>query len=100
MVSGSSEASDISEDEGTLDDFEDEDAFDDFEDENASDDFRDHILVRVWDASSGTLISNRLLEVNDADVSRFSPDGRFLAVGRKSEKVIELWNLEDVRDPQ
>jgi len=90
MVSGSSEASDISEDEGTLDDFEDEDAFDDFEDENASDDFRDHILVRVWDASSGTLISNRLLEVNDADVSRFSPDGRFLAVGRKSEKVIEL----------
>jgi len=81
MVSGSSEASDVS---------EDEDAFDDFEDENASDDFRDHILVRVWDASSGTLISNRLLEVNDADVSRFSPDGRFLAVGRKSEKVIEL----------
>ena len=94
MVSGSSEdkgVSDGSEDEGTLDDFEDE---------NALYDFEDHILVRVWDASNGTLISNRLLEVNGVAVTRFSPDERFLAVGRKSENVIELWNLEDVRDPQ
>jgi len=36
-----------------------------------------------------------LLEVNDVAVTRFSPDGHFLAVGRKSEDVVELWNLED-----
>ena len=102
MVSDSSEdegVSDGSEDEGVSDGSEDEGILDDFEDEDASE-FEDYILVRVWDASNGTLISNRLLEVNDVAVTRFSPDGRFLAVGRKSENVIELWNLEDVRDPQ
>ena len=38
--------------------------------------------------------------MNDVAVTRFSPDGRFLAVGRKSEDVIELWNLQDGRDPR
>jgi len=58
------------------------------------------ILVKFWDSSNGTLIPNRLLEVNDVAVTQFSPDGRFLAVGRKSEDAIELWNLEDGKDPQ
>jgi len=58
------------------------------------------ILVQLWDAINGALISDRLFEVNDVAVTQFSPDGRFLAVGRKSEDVIELWNLEDGRDPR
>ena len=53
------------------------------------------LLVKLWDASNGALICNRLLEVNDVAVTRFSPDGHYLAVGRESEDVIELWNLED-----
>ena len=63
---------------------------DDSEDKGAT-----RILVRFWDASNGALIPNRLLEVNDAGVARFSPDGHFLAIGKKSENVIEMWNLED-----
>ena len=58
------------------------------------------ILVQLWDGGNGTLISNRLLEVNDVAHALFSPDGHFLAVGRGSEDVIELWNLEDAKDPQ
>jgi len=58
------------------------------------------ILVKFWDSSNGALIPNRLLEVNDVAVTQFSPDGRFLAIGRKSEDVIELWNLEDGKDPR
>jgi len=58
------------------------------------------ILVKFWDSSNGALISDRLFEVNDVAVTQFSPDGRFLAVGRKSEDVIDLWNLEDGRDPR
>jgi len=61
------------------------------------------ILVQLWDGGDGTLISDRLLEVNDVDdVARtqFSPDGHSLAVGRRSEDVIELWNLEDGKDPR
>jgi len=58
------------------------------------------IVVELWDASSGTLICNRLFEVNDVFHTRLSPDGRFLAVARKSENVIELWNLEDGKDPR
>ena len=57
------------------------------------------ILVKLWDASSGVLVCNRLFEVNDVACTQFSPDGRFLAVGRKSESVIELWNLADGKDP-
>jgi len=58
------------------------------------------ILVQLWDGDHGTLISDRLLEVNDVVHTQFSPDGHFLAVGRRSEAVIELWNLEDGKDPQ
>jgi len=59
-----------------------------------------HILVKFWDSSNGALIPNRLLEVNDVVVTQFSPDGHFLAVGRKSEDVIELWTFQDGKDPQ
>jgi len=58
------------------------------------------LLVKLWDASNGALISNSLLEVNDVAVTQFSPDGRFLAVGKKYEDVIELWSLEDCKDPR
>jgi len=68
--------------------------WDDSQDESA---FR--ILVQLWDAGHGTLISDRLLEVNDVASTLFSPDGHFLAVGRRSEDVIELWNLEDGKGP-
>jgi len=56
------------------------------------------ILVQFWDASNGALISNRLLEVNDVGRSQFSPDGHFLAIAKKSENIIELWNLEDSKE--
>jgi len=58
------------------------------------------IVVKLWDASSSSLISNRLFEVNDVARTRFSPDGRFLAVARESESVIELWIVEDGKDPR
>jgi len=58
------------------------------------------ILVKFWDARNGALIFNRLFEVNDVACTQFSPNGHFLAVGRRSEDVIELWNLEDGKDPQ
>jgi len=58
------------------------------------------LLVQLWDTSIGVLISHRLLEVNDVAITQFSPDGRFLAIGRKSKNVIKLWNLEDGKDPQ
>jgi len=58
------------------------------------------LLVQLWDATNGVVISNSLFEVNDVAVTQFSPDGHFLAVGRMSEDVIELWNLEDSKDPQ
>ena len=54
------------------------------------------ILVQSWDASNG--VSNRLLQVDDVRDARFSPDGHFLAIAKKSEDVIELWNLEDSKD--
>jgi len=58
------------------------------------------LLVKFWDSSNGALIPNRLLEVNDVVATRFSSDGRFLAIGRRSEDVIELWTLQDGKDPQ
>jgi len=58
------------------------------------------IVVKLWDASNGALISNRLFEVNDVADTRFSPDGRLLAVARMSESVIELWSVEDGKDPR
>ena len=68
--------------------------------EDSDDEDPTRVLVKFWDASNGALIPNRLLEVNDVALTRFSPDGCFLAAGRKSEDVIELWNLEDGKDPQ
>jgi len=57
---------------------------------------KDHptcILVKLWDI--GNDISDRLFEVTGVAVARFSPNGQYLAVGRQSENVVELWNLED-----
>jgi len=56
------------------------------------------ILIQFLDASNGALISNRLLEANDVGLAGLSPDGHFLAIGKKSEDVIELWNLEGSKD--
>ena len=56
------------------------------------------ILVKLWDASGGALISNRLFGVNNVALTQFSPDGRFLAVARRYDNVIELWNLEVGKD--
>ena len=56
------------------------------------------ILVQFWDAGNGELISSRLLEVNDVLDAQFSPDGYFLALLKRSENVIELWNLEDSKN--
>ena len=55
------------------------------------------IRVKLWDVENGTPKSSTLFEVTDVDagVTQFSPDGQFLAIGRKSEDVIELWNVED-----
>jgi len=58
------------------------------------------IVIMLWDASNGALISNRLFEVNNVARTQFSPDGHFLAVASKSESVIELWNLEDGENPR
>jgi len=69
--------------------------------DNSEDEGLTRLLVKFWDASNGAPISNRLLfEVNNVAVTRFSPNGHFLAIGRKSEDVIELWSLEDGKDPQ
>jgi len=57
-------------------------------------------VVKLWDGSSGSLISNRLFVVNDVACTKFSPDGRLLAVAREFESVIELWSVEDGKDPQ
>jgi len=59
------------------------------------------LRVKLWDI--GNDISDRLFEVTGVAVAkfmgiaiaRFSPDGQYLAVGRRSENVVELWNLED-----
>jgi len=53
------------------------------------------VRVKLWDAGNGVLMSNKLFKVTDAGITRLSPDGRFLAIGRKSGNVIELLNVED-----
>jgi len=68
--------------------------------DGSQDEIAFRFLVQLWDGGNGTLISDRLLEVNDVAYTLFSPDGHFLAVVRRSEDVIELWNLEDGKDPQ
>jgi len=51
------------------------------------------ILVKLWDIGNG--IFDRLFEIDGISVAQFSPDGKYLAVERQSESVVELWNLED-----
>jgi len=59
------------------------------------------ILVKLWDI--GDDVPDRLFEVTGVAVTKFrgipvaqfSPNGQYLAVGRRSENVVELWNLED-----
>jgi len=59
-----------------------------------SEDYPTRILrVKLWDI--GNDISDRLFEVTDVAVTRFSLNGQYLAVGRQSKNVIEIWNLED-----
>ena len=70
-------------------------ALDDSEDEGGD---QTGIVVKLWDASNGTLICNRLFKVNDVARTQFSPDGHFLAIERRSDSVIELWNLKDDKD--
>ena len=53
------------------------------------------ILVKLWDVENGTPKPSTLFEVMGGSVTQFSPDGQFLAIGRGSEDVIELWNVED-----
>jgi len=52
-------------------------------------------IASINEDENGT--SSTLFEVMDAGVTRFSPDGRFLGVGREFEDVIELWTVEDVK---
>jgi len=52
-----------------------------------------HILVKLWDI--GNDIFDRLFEITGIAVAQFSPNGKYLAVERQSESVVELWSLED-----
>ena len=51
------------------------------------------VLVKLWDIGNG--IVNRLFEMTDIAIAQFSPNGKYLAVERQSESVVELRNLED-----
>jgi len=51
------------------------------------------VVVRLWDIGNGTF--HNLFEVTGVAIAHFSPSGQYLAVGRQSEDVVELWNLED-----
>ena len=83
--------------DGNLDGSEDGNS-DDSEDGNPEDQGANRIMVQFWDASNGAPISNKLLDTNDVGPAKFSPDGHFLAIAKRSEDVIELWNLEDSKD--
>jgi len=50
------------------------------------------IMVTLWDIGSSL---NRLSEVTGVAVAQFSPNGQYLAVGRVSQNIVELWNFED-----
>jgi len=66
--------------------------------DNSEDQGANRIMVQAWDASNGALISNKLLEVHNVGCSRFSPDGHLLAIVKKSENIIELWDLENGKE--
>jgi len=58
------------------------------------------ILVKLWGVENSTPKFSILFEAMDTGLTQFSPDGRFLAVGRKFEGAIELWNVEDGENTQ
>jgi len=47
------------------------------------------VLIHLWDAEKSVLKSIEFFKVTDATCNRFSPNGHFLAVGKRSEKIIE-----------
>ena len=82
----------------SMDEDEDDDDDDDEDEDGSSIQTRlTRIRVKLWDVENGTPKSITLFEVTDVDagVTRFSPDGQFLAIERRSEGAIELWNVED-----
>ena len=61
---------------------------------------RTRVRVKLRDAGNGVLISNELFKVTGVGTTRLSPNGRFLAIIRRSENPVELWNVEDGKDVQ
>jgi len=51
------------------------------------------IQVQLWDVRNG--ISDRLFDVANVTVAQFSPNGQYLAIGRRSKNAVKLRNLED-----
>ena len=51
------------------------------------------IRVKLWDIGNDKF--DELFEMADIAVAQFSPNGKYLAVERQSESVVELWNFED-----
>ena len=51
------------------------------------------ILVKLWDIGNHEF--DGLFDITGVAVAQFSPNGKYLAVERQSESVVELWNLED-----
>jgi len=86
--------------DGNSEDSEDgnSEASEDGNSDDSADQGGNQIMVQFWDASNGALISDRLLEVDDVEWARFSPDGHFLAIEKDSGHIIELWNLEDSKE--
>ena len=51
------------------------------------------ILVKLWDIGNDKF--DRLFDMTSVSVAQFSPNGKYMAAGRQSESVVELWSLED-----
>ena len=51
------------------------------------------ILVKLWDIGNDEY--DGLFDITGVAAAQFSLNGKYLAVGRQSESVVELWNLED-----
>ena len=56
---------------------------------------RTGVGVKLRDAGNGVLISNELFKVTGVGTTRLSPDGRFLAIGRRSENPIECGRWQE-----
>ena len=52
------------------------------------------VLIHLWDAEKGVLMSIEFFKETDATCNQFVPNEHFLAVGKRSEEIIELWNIE------